>query len=170
MSDILQINTPLVYDNLVMQKERAIEALLVQNFPDFQIYRGHRPIAREDVSFPCFMIEPTSAKQEMDTTDVTAVSYVYDIFFYIKDGGRDGLVDLQGATMEALQKLFSNNALNDMQLPAKSNKYKRYDGFWIDSEMRALQKSPTFKFDGADGEKFCRAGRLTLEVFDRLIR
>lgn len=172
---MLNNGTTLVYDNITSRMMMGIETAIRSNISYFiEVYHGHRPIGSEDVKFPCIMIEPERAEESLVTTGKTDHKATFTIYFYIVNNGRDGLVTLQSEAMNALLKLFSNNALGDLQTATPTKKYKRWyetgAQYWIDSEIRGPQYSPTFSFFLSDKEQFCRAGKFVIELSDRLVR
>jgi hypothetical protein len=161
------------FSNLTLDKLQAMDDLITQYIGFFKkVYHGHRPISagQEKLIFPCVMIEPTMDRQEMITTAKTEWKGTYELWFYIVNNSRDGLVEQQTSAMNALLKLFSNNAKGDLLTASKSDNFKIYSTFWYDSEIRNIQYSPTFSFQWADKAAYCRAGRFTIELSDRLIR
>lgn len=132
-------------------------------------YYGHRPIGADDIQFPCVMVEPTRTTAEMYTTAKFDLHWMFSIYYYILEDNRDALVSQQAEVMEALIKLFSNNALDDIG-SGNSNKYKTNPGFWLSSEMRDMQYSSTFAWARNDRAKWARAGLMTIELWDRLLK
>lgn len=171
----LNNGTSLVFTDKTAQILNGVETLIRQYIPYFvEVYRQHRPIAAEDVKFPCVMIEQTRPDEKLITTAKVEHKDTLSIYFYIVNNSRDGLTTLQSEAMNALLKLFSNNALGDLQTATPTYKFKRWyttgQTYWIDSEIISAEYSPTFSFLTPDKEQFCRAGRLTIEFADRFIR
>jgi hypothetical protein len=161
------------FTNETLTKLQAMDDLITQYIGVFKaVYHGHRPISagQERLVFPCVMIEPISDTQEMISTAKTDWTGTYELWFYFVNNSRDGLVEMQTSGMNALLKLFSNNALGDLMTASKSDQFKIYSGYWYDSNIRNIQYSPTFSFQWADKATYCRAGRFTIEVKDRIIR
>ena len=172
---MLNGGTTLTYTDKTAQILNGIELLVRQYIPYFvEVYRQHRPISVEDLKFPCVMIEQEKPAEKLVSTGKVESRNTYTIYFYIVNNSRDGLVEYQSQAMNALLKLFSNNALGDLQT-TPTYKYKRWyvsplEQYWIDSEIMAVEYSPTFSFFNPDKEQFCRAGRLTIEFADRFVR
>ena len=172
---MLNGGTTLVYTDKTAQILNGIESLVRQYLPFFvEIYRQHRPISSLDIKFPCAMIEQEKPTEKLISTGKVESRNTFTLYFYIANNSRDGLVELQSQAMNALLKLFSNNALGDLQTANPTYKFKRWyvtgSEYWIDSEILSVEYSPTFSFILPDKEQYCRAGRLTIEFADRFIR
>ena len=128
-------------------------------------YLGHRPIGADDLTFPCVMVECVESSAKMYTTGKFDVRWTVNIYYYVVSENRDQLVRQQTEVMEALTKLLSNNALSD-----GTPKYKSYPGYWLDSEMLAMKFSGTFAWSRPEGPKFARAGLMTVELMDRILK
>jgi hypothetical protein len=170
------IETSLNYDTRSFLFMEGMKTIILQYIKEFkEVYYGHRPISNPDIEFPCVMIEPININQSMVTTAKTELTFPFTLYFYLRDNGRDGLVQKQLDCAEALGKLFSNNALSDLQTATPTHKFKRWynpptEAYWYDSEIRDINLSPTFVFGVTNKEWFCRAGRMTIDLKDRLIR
>lgn len=166
------------FSNETLTKLQAMDSLIKTYISGFrEVYHGHRPISAagpqgttDRLVFPCVMIEPTKDRQEMISTAKTEWHGTYQLWFYFVNNSRDGLVEMQSSGMNALLKLFSNNALGDLQTASKSDQFKIYPGYWYDSDIRDIEYSPTFSFQWPDKAAYCRAGRFTIELHDRIIR
>lgn len=173
---MLNGGTDLTYTDKTKQFMDGIESAIASHIKYFvQIYKGHRPIGAEDVKFPCVMIEPQRVEEGLVSTAKPLHKGTFTIYFYIANNSRDGLVEKQTQSMNALLKLFSNNALGDLQTASATQKYKRWynpptESYWIDSTIRGPEYSPTFSFFLSDKEQFCRAGKFTIEMQDIFIR
>lgn len=132
-------------------------------------YYGHRSIGADDIQFPCVMVEPVNTVAQMYTTAKFDLRWTFHIYFYILEDNPDDLAIKQNEVMEALIKLFSNNALDDIG-SGNTNKYKANPPFWLSSEMRDMQYSSTFTWARNDRPKWARAGRMVLEIWDRLLK
>jgi hypothetical protein len=173
------IDTGLNTINETAARGKALVDLIALYIPWLRkVYYGHRPIGAEDIQFPCAMVEPTKALAEMYTTGKFDVKWTFQIYFYILQEDRDALIVQQSAVMEALIKLFSNNALDDMGettdpdaiQPRNSNRFKTYPGYWLNSEMRDMNFSSTFAWSRNDRPKWARAGLMVLELQDRVTK
>lgn len=165
----------LTYEDITARMITGVKAAIHAQIPYFiEVYIGHRPIGAEDIKFPCVMIEPERSQEDLISTAKTSHKETLTVYFYIANNSREGLAKLQSEAMNALLKLFSNNALGDLQTAAPTYKYKRWytapELYWVDSEIRNPEYSPSFSFFLSDKEQYCRAGRFTLELQDILIR
>lgn len=169
------INTQLDTTNYVDSVAQAIITLLQTNFNGIKAYYGHRPLGEKfwqtgqgQLSFPCFMVEPTRAKAVMPTTGKWDRKTTFNIFFYVLDQNPDKLVTIQTAYMEALVKLFSNNAKDDVATASPTYNYKIYSGYWYDSTIEGMQYSPLIAW-GDLNAKWIRAGIFTVSVVNRIV-
>lgn len=165
----------MTYLDKTSQIMEGVETIIKQYIPYFvAVYEGHRPIGSPGVTFPCVMMEPNTGTEELITTSKVENKNRFTIYFYIVNNGRDGLVRLQGQAMNALLKLFSNNALGDLQTATPSHKFLRwYESgaqYWIEARVLSYEYSPTFSFFLPGKEQFCRAGKLNIEFTDRFVR
>lgn len=172
---MLNSGVNLTYTDITSNMMVGIETAITSHIPFFiAVYHGHRPISSDDIKFPCVMIEPVRADENLITVGKTEHKAEFTVYFYIVNNSRDGLIKMQSEAMNALLKLFSNNALGDLQTATPTYKYKRWyttgEQYWIDSEIKSPEYSPTFSFLLSDKEQFCRAGKLNLELTDRFVR
>jgi hypothetical protein len=154
-------------------KGQAIVALIKQYINGFNTYYGFRTlgVSTEKVSFPACFVDPSDQSAVMITTGKYHVRLSYDIIFYVMESSPEGVVTLATSGMEALIKLFSNNALGDLG-GAGTNSFKAYSPYWIDSEMKNMRISRTFQNPGP-AEKdvsMVRVGWMQLEVQDVLVK
>ena len=149
---------------------QAILALIKQYVPGFTgTYYGFRPFGADDLSFPCVMVDVVNQKPKMVSTGKYHLKFTYDIWFFVIDSSPEDVVTLTTSGMEALIKLFSNNALGDLGT-ANSRQFKLYPGFWIDSEMLDAQISRSLLSPLPNKGKYMRAGWLRFEVQDVVIK
>jgi hypothetical protein len=163
------IETDLTVVDFATVRSAQIISLLKTHIRAFrEVYDGIRPIGLDDVQFPCAMIETLRQRQAMYSTGKYDIWITYGIWFYIGDSNRDRLKEIQHQMAAALTKLFSNNALGDLNT-GNTSKFKSNPGFWITSEMNPIEYSQTIGFTRPDYPKFLRAGMFTLEVQDKVI-
>ena len=125
-------------------------------------YYGYQNIGRKDISFPAFFVEPMNVDFKMVTTGKYHLFIIYMLEWYIVDNNSSDAVTLCTYAADALKKLFSNNALGNL-----NNQFKAYDPYWIDSEMMSIEigrslRNPTPQ----SNDKYLRAGRMRFQVQD----
>ena len=129
-------------------------------------YYGYRNIGRSDITFPAVFVEPMTIDFKMVTTGKTQLWIEYMIEWYILDNRPEDAVSLCTYAADALKKLFSNNALDDIG-SGNTNKFKNNPSFWIYSEMQNIEigrslRNPTPQ----SGDRYLRAGRMRFKVQD----
>lgn len=132
-------------------------------------YLGHRPIGADDLTFPCVMVECVDTQAVMYATGKYDVRWTLNIYYYVVNENRERLVQQQTEAMEALVKLLSNNALDDLATTG-TKQYKQYPGFWLNSEMKSMKYSGTFAWSRPEKPSFARAGLMVVELQDRVIK
>lgn len=162
----VSIETTLNVTNETGVRAQALADLVKQYVGEIKAaYMGHRPIGKDDLTFPCVMVDVVNAKAVMVTTGKYTCHWTVKLYYYIVSSNRDDLLVKQTEVMEALIKLFSNNALSD-----GTNRFKTYPGYWLDSEMLSMEYSGTFAWEKPDRADFARAGLLTLELMDVIVK
>jgi hypothetical protein len=160
----------IVVVNATDVRGQAILSLVKQYIPGFPgLYYGFRPFGANDLSFPCLMVDVVDQKPRMVSTGKYHIKFLYDIWFFVIDSSPEDVVTLATSGMEALIKLFSNNALSDLGT-TNSRQFKLYPGFWIDSEMMDAQISRSLLSPLPNKGKYMRAGWLRFEVQDVVIK
>lgn len=160
------------YDRLV-----EIKRLTNLHAPDLQVYFGVRPLfaTAQGITFPCVFLdlEPTdSLRQDMIGTAKTIVKFKVKLHFFVFQQSREDLLQRVLTIAEFYKKLFSNNALGDLQGGnPPSNKYIVDNGFWEKATILGIRigkpfLSPTQSKAGGFG----RGGEMVLELEDRLIK
>jgi hypothetical protein len=121
--------------------------------------------------FPCLFVDPKSQNARMITTGKYQINIVYDLYFYVIENKPGDALDSLTSISETLIKLFSNNALGDLNTTF-SKQFKTYANpsggmYWLDSEMRALTMSDLFiNAIPNRNEKYMRNGMMEFEIMD----
>lgn len=155
---------------------QALLALILQ-YITIQGYYGFRSLGSSDIAFPCIMIDPIMQKAEMKRLGKYDITITYNVYFYLQESSPDAIVSQATFIGEALIKLFSNDALGDLQSAnPPSNKFKQYPNpnggyYWLNSEMSELKWSTSYINATPDNQQtYMRAGLLTLTVMDTVIK
>jgi hypothetical protein len=156
---------------------QALLALMTANL-NVQGYYGFRSLgAASHLVFPCIMVDPISERAVMARLGKYDIDITYNIYFYLQESSPDAIVTQATFIGETLIKLFSNNALGDLQnTNPPSNKYKQYPNpgggyYWLNSEMSDLKWSTSFLNATPDNqETYMRAGLMTFVVKDTVIK
>lgn len=116
----------------------ALQSLFATYFPGVPALKGWRNLGVNDqdrAPVPCIMIHSAAVSPKMVTNQRFEKWYQKGIVFVV--GGDtpeecEVSVTNVGAFME---KLFSNNAMNDIETSSPSNQFMQYPGYWLDSAL-----------------------------------
>jgi hypothetical protein len=134
-------------------------------------YYGFRSLGSNDLSFPAVMVEPDSQNPAMLTTGKYHLKFNFSIFWFVYDNSPENVITLCTSVEEAMIKLFSNDALGDLQTAnPPTNRFKQYPGFWLTSEMTSVEISRTILNAYPNRARYMRAGILHLMVEDVVIK
>jgi hypothetical protein len=171
MPEIYTSLTGVVNDTDVRGK--ALLELIKQYIQLSGFYYGFRSIGSEDIAMPCVMVEPRTKTTKMDRLGKYRIKITYFIYWFVTESNPEAIVALCDSLSETLEKLFSNNALNDLGT-ANSSKYKQYPNpsggyYWLTSEMSSIRWSGTY-IDAVPRGKYMRAGFMQFDVEDVVIK
>ncbi len=127
------------------------------------LYKGLRPISANDVNVPCVMIQPVGVDARMITTAKFQRLYTFDFWYVVGDSTVENTVIKAGDVAEIFMKLFSNNALNDLEAAA-TNKFKTNGTEWVDSEMTRIECSVPFELGRPTAPRFVALGNFQLRL------
>lgn len=171
---MINVPTTLTVVNDVDVRGQAMVALIKQ-YIGIQGYYGFRSIGASEpsITLPCFMVDPKGERDKMVKLGKYRKQWDYSIYFYVSESSPDAIVTLASFVGEALVKLFSNNALGDLN-GANTAKFKQYPNpgggyYWLNSEMTTLDWSSTFLSGAQQGQKYMRAGIMRLTIEDDVI-
>lgn len=167
------IPTTLTVRNETTIRGKALAALIGKYLSFSKVHYGFHSIgASEKLAFPAIFIEPKALKEEMITTAKFKFFITYGIYWYVRDSLPEDVVTLSTFIGEALFKLFSNNALGDLQSAnPPTNNFKNYSGFWLDSDFSDIRWSTNYLDpDGSKGVRYERAGRMMFQIMDVVLK
>lgn len=154
------------------QRCTEIIRLISENIGSANVKKFHRPItatAPDPTTFPAIFVQPRSWDPKLTTTAKYELTGKVIIYCYASgnDAERVGqdVIDMVGQ----LDKLFSNNALDDRLLATFTNKYFVNPGFWIHSRFGPGDISEVLPFQRENGEVLLCAARIPFEFLDVLI-
>jgi hypothetical protein len=171
---MVEINTSLtgVVNDTDVRGQALIQ--LIQQYVQLSgYYYGFRSIGSEDIAMPCVMVEPISKLTNMDRLGKYKIKITYNLYWFVIESNPEAIVTLCDSLSETLEKLFSNNALNDLGT-ANTNKFKQYANpsggyFWLTSEMTGIRWSGTY-IDAVPRGKYMRAGMMQFVIEDVVIK
>ena len=151
----------------------ALRDLIHTYIPGFSgCYYGFRSMGDNDLDYPCICIEPAMEDPKMVTLGKYQIYWTYNLFIFVRDNDPAGITTLIGSAVEALVKLFSNNALDDLSTDF-TNKFKSYPPYWIDSEMNSIEISRMYinsTPDNPNQNRYLRAALMRFTIQDVVIK
>lgn len=141
---------------------RTLMQTYVPGLPNF--YKGLRPLAAEDIAFPCVMVQPVNLNSDMTTTAKTHTFWLFDFWYVVGDDSVDGCTVKMTNVGMIFRKLFSNNALNDRGTAGATNQFKTYGTNWVDSKMSKIDFGVPIKFDRPNGNTYVAVGNFQLRL------
>lgn len=170
------VTIPTLLTSVVDDTTTAMYALsnLIQSYIQFAgKYVGIRSLGAENVVFPCFMVEPMQKVTKMDRLGKYRIHITFMIYFYVVETNQEAIIQLCNSVGETMEKLFSNNALNDLN-GANTSQFKQYPNgsggyYWLNSEMTSVRWSRTY-INAVPTAKFMRAGVMTLDMENVVIK
>jgi hypothetical protein len=164
------LNSQLTVKNETDVRGQAILDLIGQYIPGFVgRYYGYRSLGSHDLAFPAVMLEPDNQIPQMLTTGKYHLKFTYSIYWFFYDNSPDDIVTLADLGAENLIKLFSNNALDDLDT-LHTNQFKQYSGYWLTSEILDVSTSRTILIDKPNRPKLMRAGHMRIQIEDIVIK
>lgn len=163
-----QLNTTLTYIDYVELRGKALRDLIKQ-YLNLDTDYGQLLLTAPNLRFPHIFVDPrgndetklstTGGKYEIDIT--------YMITWFVVDNSPQDVTTMSSKIGEALKKLFSVNALDDMA-GAHTQKFCAYPNFWQYSTMGAIMMPPAFPnpLSGNDTEAWMRGARMPLTTID----
>lgn len=171
MNDIPTNLTSVVNDTDV--RGRALLDLIRQYIQIPGYYYGFRSIGAEDIAMPCVMVEPISKTTTMDRLGKYRIKITYNVYWFVIESNPEAIVSLCDELSEDIEKLLSNNALNDLGT-TNTSKFKQYPNpsggyYWLTSEMTSIRWSGTY-IDAVPRGKYMRAGMMQFVIEDVVIK
>jgi len=152
---------------------KELKRLITQYIGVSSIYEWHRPIGLQApwaVNFPCIQIQPQRWEPSLETNAKFDFWGQVILYVYCTNQQPEGAGTQCMNFASTLEKMLSNNALDDLQTAGRTNRYYVHDGFWIESNLSAMEFSPPIHL-GRDegGERFAVGGRAVFRFHDVLI-
>lgn len=146
---------------------------LIKKYLNVTTYYPFTPIGdKPEIRYPCVFVQPIGQLPDLATTGKYKLTLTYAIFWYVLDNKAEDATQLGTYIMESLIKLFSNNALNDLDTPTSLKNFRAYEPFWTDSNWAAkLRVRPPLKgaVQGKD-EEYMVFGGGVLEIESWVIK
>ena len=144
----------------------ALMALFRSTIPGLPPIKGLHNLGVNDqdrAPIPCIMVQPENVAPSMVTTARFEKWYQFHLVFVLGAETPEECAVLVTDAGALMQKLFSNNALNDRN-GANSNRYCNYSPYWIFSTMGNIAFEPAFLSGRTPGPKYFAFGELHLRL------
>lgn len=156
------------YDKRLTEIIRLLQAYI----GSANVKKFHRPItlaSPDPTTYPAIFVQPRSWDPQLTTT--AKYEFTGKAILYCYATGNDSeRVGQDVLDMVALiDKLFSNNALDDRLTAGFTNQYFVNPGFWIHSRLGPIDISEVLPFQRDNGETLLCAARIPFEFLDVLI-
>lgn len=151
---------------------QAMLALIKQYISFSSAWYGFKSIgSNPDIAFPVLFVEPKSQVPELVSTVKYHMRWAFAIYWYVRESRAEDAVTNASLIGEQLKKLFSNNALGDINSGTPTKRFRQYANpsggmYWLDSEMKGIQWSTNYLDADPQGMKYERAGRMMLDIMD----
>lgn len=136
------------------------------------VKKFHRPITAaqpDPTTFPAIFVQPRSWDPKLTTTAKYELTGKVVIYCYASGNDAERVGQDVMDMLAKLDKLFSNNALDDRLLATWTNQYFINPGFWIHSRFGPVDVSEVLPFQRENGEVLICAARIPFEFLDVLI-
>lgn len=173
------VSTNFTFSQLYRKKVETIRSLIRERVNVAQVDLYHRPITAaqpKPTKFPAIFVQPNT----WTPTHVSTAKYDFwgEVLLYCYAGTGDPASAGQSAEqmIDALDKLFSNNALDDRLSAAPSRKYLVYippapnqAAGWIESTFGPVTYSSILTFQRERSTVFLAAARATFRFRDVVV-
>lgn len=149
-------------------------AALIQKYLTVQTSYGLRNLGDvPNLTFPIMFVEPEAGYMpDLVMMGKYQIELTFFLFWYVSSSNPVQVIQDGTLIGHALEKLFSNNALNDLGTASPpSHSFCNYPGFWTEVMNYQFKLSPTFKnpFPNPSAEHM-RIGKGTVKIRDWIIR
>lgn len=149
-------------------------AALIKKYLNIHTSYGLRNIGDyPNITMPILFVEPSPGYvPDLVMMGKYQIELTYFLFWYVVDSQPEDIVSLCSSIGHNLEKLFSNNALNDLATAnPPTHSFCNYPGFWTEVEAFSFRCLPTFKnpLPNPTGD-WMRLGKGTIKIRDWIIR
>ena len=168
-----RVNTTLTVVNDTDVRGKAMRDLICQyiTFPQKGNYGFRAEGPNPWIQYPSLFVEPKGLpKIEQVSLGHYDIKWTYAIYWYCRDNEAEQVVSQSAFIGQALIKLFSFNALDDLGA-ASTRQYQQYPNpsggyYWLDSDMLSVDFGTIFLDPKASGMRFERAARMMFQIHD----
>lgn len=126
-----------------------------------------------NVVFPILFVEPSPGySPSLVMMGKYEIELTYFIYWYVTDTNQQDIVSFCSSIGHNLEKLFSNNALNDLGTSSPpTHKFCQYDPYWREVSSFSFRCLPTFRNPlPKPTADWMRLGKGTVKIKDWIIR
>lgn len=149
-------------------------AQLIQLYVNIPTFFGLRNLGDQPaLTLPVLYVEPSPGYEpSLVMTGKYEIILKYNLYWYVADNSAEDVVSLCSSIGHNLEKLFSNNALNDLgTVSPPTHKFCEYDPFWAEVMKYSFRCLPTFNNPLPNKTAdFMRLGKGTVEIRAWIIR
>jgi hypothetical protein len=164
MPQILQVKNGFTFTDRTGQVQSAItsilqEYLMVQNVSSVRL-----PLDQVNV-WPFIIVQKNSKKPVMKTTQKYTTTYNFTLWWYFAGNDPKVLEQVQHEMGEAIEKLFSNNALGDLNTSTPTKQFMQYGSLWYDTMLSSVDYSPLMQTQAIKNMNYVMAGKVNITLF-----
>jgi len=168
----IQSNLTGVVDEVTYRGQAMAE--LIKQYLNINTAFGLRNVGDyESLTLPIMFVEPSPGYQaDLVMTGKYQIELTFGIYWYVADNNPEDVVSLSSSIGHNLEKLFSNNALNDLGTAnPPTHKFYEYDPYWTDVTKFSYRSLPTFKNPLTNpSAEWMRLGKATVGIRTWIIR
>ena len=147
---------------------------LIKQYLNIQTAFGLRNLGDyQGLTLPILFVEPAPGyAAEIVAVGKYQIELTFFLFWYVADSQPEDVVSLCSSIGHNLEKLFSNNALNDLgTVSPPSHSFYVYEPYWSEVMTFGFRCLPTFKNPLTNqGGEFMRLGKATVKIRTWIIR
>jgi hypothetical protein len=149
-------------------------AQLIKQYLGIQTKYGLQNLGdNPSLTLPILFVEPSPGyAPELSSTGKYQIILTFNLYWYVVDQSPEDIVSLCSSIGHNLEKLFSNNALNDLgTVSPPSHNFCSYEPNWTDVMKYSFRCLPTFKNPLSNPTaEWMRLGKGTVEIRTWIVR
>lgn len=147
-------------------------AALIKKYLNIDTEFGLRTIGdNPQQTYPCIFVQPSNYDPELVMLGKYQIILPFTLYWYVIDNISADIVAYAADIGHNLEKLFSNNALNDLATTG-SKKFVSYEPFWTEVMKFSFKISPAFLNPTAtnNGGKWMVFGTAPIDIRTWILR
>lgn len=151
------------------EKVNEIIRLIGQHCKFGDLRKFHRPITIATQVFPACFVQPRDFDPTLEAEGLESQWGQVTLYLYHAGNAADRVGEDVMATAAVLTKLFSRNALNDMETSAPTAKYFVNPTFWVESKFGPVTYGEIVGIQKDSEQIFVAASRITFRYHDMVL-